>query len=167
MTIPTIATASTITAIVLNSGITEVPITSIDPAPAGKPINSVLVSSAGSISPGCSYSALSINAAKSASDPSTVLESITSLGSLRASVPLLIELIVTPSVWFSPWIVIFSTEPPVIIYSIGCVWPPAVALIAGTSASSVVAASVWAYVVPIGTTNASDASNIPINVYAL
>src|SRR5215204_4444048 len=178
MTIPTIATASTITAIVLNSGITEVPITSIDPAPAGKPINSVLVSSAGSISPGCSYSALSINAAKSASDPSAVLESITSLGSLRASVPLLIELIVTPSVWFSPWIVIFSTEPPVIIYSIGCVWPPAVrsngvhsppavALIAGTSASSVVAASVWAYVVPIGTTNASDASNIPINVYAL
>ncbi len=72
MMIPTIATASTIIAIVLNSGITEVPITSIDPAPAGKPINRVLVSSAGSISPGSSYSALSINAAKSASDPSTV-----------------------------------------------------------------------------------------------
>jgi hypothetical protein len=73
MTIPTIATASTIAAIVLNSGITEVPITSTDPAPAGKPINSVLVPSAsGSISPGSSYSAASINAAKSASDPSTV-----------------------------------------------------------------------------------------------
>src|ERR671920_834145 len=168
MMIPTIAMASTTTAIVLNSGITDVPITSIDPAPAGKPINSVLVSSAGSISPGSVYSALSINAANSASSPSAVLESITSLGSLRDSVPLLIELIVTPSVWFSPWIVIFSTEPPVIIYSIGCVWPPTVrsngvhspppvALIAGTSASSVVAASValvvaasvWPYVVPI------------------
>jgi hypothetical protein len=46
--IPIIATASTTTAIVLNSGITDVPITSIDPVPAGKPINMVLVSSAGS-----------------------------------------------------------------------------------------------------------------------
>jgi hypothetical protein len=80
------------------------------------------------------------------------------------------------------------------MYSIGYVWPPAVrsnvvnspppvALIAGTSASSVVAASValdvaasvaldvaasvWAYVVPIGTTNATEPSNIAIKVYIL
>jgi hypothetical protein len=92
MTIPIIAIASTTTAIVLNSGTTEVPITSIDPAPAGKPINRVLVSAAGSISPASVYSALSIKAAKSASDPSTVLASITSLGSLRASVPSSVEL---------------------------------------------------------------------------
>ncbi len=82
----------------------------------------------------------------------------------------------------------FSTEPPVIMYSIGYVWPaavrsnvvhspPPVALIAGTAASSVVAPpsvalvvappSVCAYVVPIGTAKASDASNIPISVYTL
>ncbi|MDQ3718407.1 MAG: hypothetical protein M3311_04550, partial [Thermoproteota archaeon] len=77
--------------------------------------------------------------------------------------------------------VIFSTEPPVIMYCTGRVRPlvrsndvqfPSVALIAGTFASLVVAppplvALVVAWTLPSGTINASEANNIPISVYAL
>ena len=87
MTIPIIATASTTTAIVLNSGTTEVPVISIFSAPGGKPIDRVLMSAVVAGSPGSTNSVSSINATNGASDPSSVVASIRFRGSLMSSVP--------------------------------------------------------------------------------
>ncbi len=76
MMIPTIATASTTTAIVLNSGIAVVPIISILSEPAGKLIDNVLMSADVSFSTGSVNSESSINAAKFVSFPSAVLASM-------------------------------------------------------------------------------------------
>src|SRR5215212_167247 len=101
----------------------EVPKISIFSAPDGKPIDRVLISAVVVGSPGSMNSASSIIDANSASDPSSVLASITFRGSLMSSVPTSVELIDTISDLVSLLIVILFIDPPSIMYCVGYVWP--------------------------------------------